>query len=154
MRRTAVSKQVLETNELCDSKQSLWGLLFSICWQQLPCQLAPVSQRILSKKYRDRRGNVLKGRHRFVVPCCVYFVLFCLGCPEQLIKLFANSPGQARQDTGQEVSIYRQNRTECLSSFQCPYLQCSWWYHYTSDAFTGRSEKIFRIYQFCGRKWK
>ena len=82
-----------------------------------------------TKKYRDRRGNVLKGRHWFVVPCCVYFVLFCLGCPEQLIKLFANSPGQARQDTGQEVSIYRQNRTECLSSFQwsaCPYLQCSW----------------------------
>ena len=73
---------------------------------------------VLPKKYRDRRGNVLKGRHWFVVPCCVYFVLFCLGCPEQLIKLFANSPGQARQDTGQEVSIYRQNRTDCLSSFQ------------------------------------
>ncbi len=36
------------------------------------------------------------------------FVLFfsCLGCPEQLIKLFANSPGQARKDTGPEVSIY------------------------------------------------
>lgn len=70
------------------------------------------------KKYRDRRCKGLKQRHLFVVACCVCFVLFCLGCPEQLIKLFPNSPGQARQDTGQEVSIYRQNRTDCLSSFQ------------------------------------
>ena len=60
----------------------------------------------------------MKQRHLFVVACCVCFVLFCLGCPEQLIKLFPNSPGQARQNTGQEVSIYRQNRTDCLSSFQ------------------------------------
>ena len=68
------------------------------------------------KKYRDRRCKGLKQRHLFVVACCVCFVIFCLGCPEQLIKLFANR--QARQDTGQEVSIYRQNRTDCLSSFQ------------------------------------
>ena len=60
----------------------------------------------LSKNHIDRTWREMKWRYSFVVACCVYFVSFCLVSPELLIKLFANSPGQSRQNTRQEVSFF------------------------------------------------
>ena len=62
---------------------------------------------ILIKNYLDRTRRGIKQRYSFVVACCVYFVSICLGSPELLIKLFANSPGQSGLNSGPEVSKYQ-----------------------------------------------
>ena len=96
-------------------------------WVQSSCDLA--AMRILTKNHVDRTWREMKWRQWFVVACCICFVLFCLGCPEQLIKLFANSAGQSRQNTGQEVFIYRQNINKLLvvlSTLYMSHLYCFW----------------------------
>ena len=73
----------------------------------------------LTKNNVDRTCRGIKQQYSFVVACCVYFVSICLGSPELLIKLFANSPGQSGLNSGPEVSISRQNINKLLVVVIC-----------------------------------